>query len=501
MACQPKEEKAPPEVRPVRTVTVEKRDSSVPVVLTGRIQADDEVSLAFRISGRMVERTVNLGDQVKPDQVVARLEPQNEMNALRAAQANLAAAEGQLAEANAEFGRQQHLSERGFAAQAVFDRARQAQQTAQSAVEAATAMLKNAKDQVSFTELRADAEGVVTAVSAEPGEVVQAGQRIIQLARQDGRDAVFDVPAQVIRSAPPDPLITVFLTDDPTVKADGRVREVAPQADPVTRTFEVKVGLSSPPPEMRLGATVTGRMQVEGGESIEIPATALTRAQRRAGRLDRRSGRHDGHAPQHQGAALRPRVGRGVRGLGARRDRGHGGGPGPPPGPEGPPAQGALMKELNLSGWALKNKALVVYFMIVAVVAGVAAFFSLGRNEDPSFTIKTMVVQAAWPGATIEDTEQQVTERIERKLQELPGLDNLRSFTRAGSTTIFVDLKGAVTAPEIPAIWQQVRNDVNDIRPTLPAGVVGPVLQRPLRRHLRHHLRLHRRRVHPARAA
>ncbi len=275
-ACGSEAQKPPPEIRPVRTVTVEKRDSSVPVVLTGRIQAENEVSLAFRISGRMIERTVNLGDQVKPDQVVARLEPQNEMNALRAAEANLAAAEGQLAEANAEFARQQHLSERGFAAQAVFDRARQAQQTAQSAVEAATAMLKNAKDQVSFTELRADAEGVVTAVSAEPGEVVQAGQRIIQLARQGGRDAVFDVPAQVIRSAPADPLITVFLTDDPAVKADGRVREVAPQADPVTRTFEVKVGLSSPPPEMRLGATVTGRMQVEGGESIEIPATALT---------------------------------------------------------------------------------------------------------------------------------------------------------------------------------------------------------------------------------
>jgi multidrug efflux pump subunit AcrB len=132
------------------------------------------------------------------------------------------------------------------------------------------------------------------------------------------------------------------------------------------------------------------------------------------------------------------------------------------------------VSELNLSGWALKNRPLVVYLMIVAVVAGIAAFFSLGRNEDPAFTIKTMVVQAAWPGATLEDTAQQVTERIERKLQELPGLDNLRSFTRAGVTTIFIDLKGEVTAPEIPAIWQQVRNDVGDIRHTLPAGIVGP---------------------------
>lgn len=132
------------------------------------------------------------------------------------------------------------------------------------------------------------------------------------------------------------------------------------------------------------------------------------------------------------------------------------------------------MTGLNLSGWSLSNRSLVVYFMIVAVIAGVASFLSLGRNEDPAFTIKTMVVQAAWPGATLEDTAQQVTERIERKLQELPGLDDLRSFTRPGVTTVFIDLKGEVTAGEIPAIWQQVRNDVGDIRHTLPAGIVGP---------------------------
>ncbi|WGF88048.1 efflux RND transporter permease subunit [Marinivivus vitaminiproducens] len=132
------------------------------------------------------------------------------------------------------------------------------------------------------------------------------------------------------------------------------------------------------------------------------------------------------------------------------------------------------MSGLNLSGWALRNRSLVAYLMIVSVVAGVFAFISLGRNEDPAFTIKTMVVQAAWPGATIEDTAKQVTERIERKLQELPGLDELRSFTRAGMTTIFVNLEGAITAGQIPAIWQQVRNDVGDIRHTLPNGIVGP---------------------------
>jgi RND family efflux transporter MFP subunit len=106
---------------------------------------------------------------------------------------------------------------------------------------------------------------------------VQAGQPIVRLARQDGRDAVFDVPAQLIGSVPPDPEITVALSDDPAVSAIGRVREVAPQADPVTRTFMVKVGLTDPPAAMRLGATVTGRIQMNATSTIEIPASALTR--------------------------------------------------------------------------------------------------------------------------------------------------------------------------------------------------------------------------------
>jgi multidrug efflux pump subunit AcrB len=128
----------------------------------------------------------------------------------------------------------------------------------------------------------------------------------------------------------------------------------------------------------------------------------------------------------------------------------------------------------NLSEWALKHRQLTVYLMIVAVVAGVMAFFQLGRSEDPSFVIKTMVVQAAWPGATVDDMLKQVTERIERKLQETPKLDFLRSFTRDGVTTIFVNLQGSATAKEIPDIWYHVRKSVGDIRHTLPAGIVGP---------------------------
>lgn len=276
-ACKPDNETAAPAARPVRTVTVDKREAGVPITLTGRIEAEDEVALAFRISGRVLENDRKLGDRLEPGQVVARLESQNERNALRAAQANLVASEGQLTQARNHFERQDTLLKQGWTTRANHDQAKQALQTAESQVDAAEAQVKTAYDLVGFTELKADAPGVVTAVGPGAGEVVQAGQMIVRVARRDGRDAVFDVPAQVIRTAPSDPRITVSLTDDPKITAIGRVREIAQQADPVTRTFAVKVGLNNPPPEMRLGATVTGRMEIDSVPVIDIPATALTK--------------------------------------------------------------------------------------------------------------------------------------------------------------------------------------------------------------------------------
>lgn len=128
----------------------------------------------------------------------------------------------------------------------------------------------------------------------------------------------------------------------------------------------------------------------------------------------------------------------------------------------------------NLSQWALNSRSVVIYLMIVAVGAGVFSFIKLGRNEDPSFVIKSMVVVAAWPGATMEDTLKQVTERLERQIEETPGLDFVRSFTTPGRTTIFVNLKQSVPARDVQETWFKVRNLVADIRHTLPAGVQGP---------------------------
>ncbi|MFO0465905.1 MAG: efflux RND transporter permease subunit, partial [bacterium] len=128
----------------------------------------------------------------------------------------------------------------------------------------------------------------------------------------------------------------------------------------------------------------------------------------------------------------------------------------------------------NLSEWSIKRPQLIAYFMLVAVIAGALVFMRLGRNEDPAFTFRTMVVQAAWPGATIEETLLQVTERLERTLQETPNLDRLRSYTIAGQTTIFVDLKGSTPATVVPDMWYEVRKRIGDMRHTLPLGVIGP---------------------------
>jgi RND family efflux transporter MFP subunit len=241
-SCKPDSKVEAPEIRPVRTVTAAKGEAGETVVLTGHVQAEDEPAFAFRIAGRMIETPVNVGDRIKAGQVLAKLDPVNELNALRSAESALAAARGQLTYARGDFDRQRQLLANGHTSRARFDQSQNALQSAQSHVDNAEAQLRIARDRVSWTTLEADAPGTVTARGAEPGEVVQARQMIVRLARQGGRDAVFDVPAQLLRSAPSESEITVRLADDPNLTATGRVREIAPQADPVTRTFEVKVG-------------------------------------------------------------------------------------------------------------------------------------------------------------------------------------------------------------------------------------------------------------------
>jgi RND family efflux transporter MFP subunit len=274
-ACKPVEEPEPEPIRPVRVVTIETREGGETVTLTGRVEAQEKVNLSFRVGGRMIERSVNVGDQVRAGQVVARLEPETARNTLKSARANLTAARARLVEAQNNFERHRPLMDRGFITRAMFDQAEQAYRSAQAQVDSARAQVSTAETQLSYTNLIADSSGTVTTRGAEPGEVVAAGQTIVQLAREGGRDAVFDVPARVIETSSADAQVQVVLSSDPKVQTTGRVREVAPQADPVTRTFKVRIGLNNPPTAMRLGSTVTGSVQLGAGPGIEIPASAL----------------------------------------------------------------------------------------------------------------------------------------------------------------------------------------------------------------------------------
>jgi multidrug efflux pump subunit AcrB len=132
------------------------------------------------------------------------------------------------------------------------------------------------------------------------------------------------------------------------------------------------------------------------------------------------------------------------------------------------------MTTFNLSEWALKHRSFVVYLMLAAALAGFLAYGKLGREEDPPFTIKTMVVKTLWPGATTMDTVDQITDRIEKKLEEIPDVDYVRSYTKPGESVVFVNLKDTVAADQVQPNWYQVRKKLEDIAMTLPQGVKGP---------------------------
>ncbi len=128
----------------------------------------------------------------------------------------------------------------------------------------------------------------------------------------------------------------------------------------------------------------------------------------------------------------------------------------------------------NLSEWALRNRSLVLYTMLVVAIAGAFSYLQLGRSEDPPFTFKVMVVRTLWPGATAEDVSRQVTERIERKLMETGDYEFIRSYSRPGESQVIFVARDSMRSKEIPALWYQVRKKVGDVRATLPEGVIGP---------------------------
>ena len=134
------------------------------------------------------------------------------------------------------------------------------------------------------------------------------------------------------------------------------------------------------------------------------------------------------------------------------------------------------MKGFNVSEWAVKHPSFVLFLIVACAAAGLSAYVGMGRAEDPAFTIKVMVVSAQWPGATADEMQRQVADKIEEKLQETPHLDYIKTYCTPGGAFLTIQLKDTTPPKDVPDAWYQVRKKVGDIRYTLPAGVLGPFL-------------------------
>jgi RND family efflux transporter MFP subunit len=241
----------------------------------GRIQSRYVSQVGFEVSGRLISRDVDVGMMVKKGQKLAELSDVDYRNKVAAAQANVAAAKAALAQAVAQENRKRVLLGKGFAPQSMYDDALKSLQGARAEVNAAEADLRIATNQLSYTQLIAPDDGVVTATNADPGQVVNAGQMVVEISRDTEREAVFAVAADHVAHALPGMGVRIWLQGRPEIVSTGVIREISPEADHSTGTYQVKVALTSPPPEMRLGAVVVGRAELEGRHIIKLPSTAL----------------------------------------------------------------------------------------------------------------------------------------------------------------------------------------------------------------------------------
>ncbi len=273
-ACDKKEEQTA-DIRPVRTTVAHSQILDEFPSQVGEIRPHVESDLGFKIAGRILERRVELGALVHKGDMLAQLDEQDQKNQLTAALADVTAARATLAQAEPEAGRQTKLRAEGWASQAKYEAAIQGRDASRAALEAAQARARVAEDQHSYAVLRAPEDGVISAVSAEAGQVVTAGQMIVRLARLDNKDAVFTVAERTLPAIPQDAAIEVRLLDTPHVVAQGHIDQISPSADPITRTYTVKVALTDPPPAMRLGMTVLGRLQQAGRPLVVLPVAAL----------------------------------------------------------------------------------------------------------------------------------------------------------------------------------------------------------------------------------
>lgn len=275
--CAREEIHAPAEIRPVKTVSVAFRKADDARSAVGEIRPRNETDLSFRVSGKVIQRQVDVGTSVKKGELLARLDGQDYHNRLRSAEADVAAAQAALDEASAAENRMRVLLDKGYTTRSNYDGVLKNLRSAKAKLVSARAAENLARDQLAYTELRADFDGVVTATGAESGQIVNVGQMVARLADPSSIDGVFSIAEMAFAGIPAEALneVEVALLGHPEITAVGRVREIAPVADAATRTFQVKVALEDTPPQMRFGSSVVGRPKLATQAMAILPGSAL----------------------------------------------------------------------------------------------------------------------------------------------------------------------------------------------------------------------------------
>ncbi len=242
----------------------------------GEVKPRYESELSFRVAGKVLARLVDVGATVKKGDTIARLDPQDYENRLRSAEAEVATAEATLVEAQATESRHSQLLKGGWTPRARYDAALRDLRSAEARLSSGKAHLELSRDQLRYTELKADFDGVITAVGAEAGQNVDAGHMIIKLARPGDRDGVFNVAEAVFAQRRDEkPKVVVWPLSNPGLKIEGEVREISPVADATTRTYMLKVTLKNPPPQLRLGMSLAARVKTGAARVVQLPPSAL----------------------------------------------------------------------------------------------------------------------------------------------------------------------------------------------------------------------------------
>lgn len=269
-------EPAAPSPRPVLAQVVQPAASGLGNLYSGEVRARHETDLAFRVGGKLVARQVDIGSRVMRGEVLARLDPQDAKLAVDAARSQLAAAEADHSLAKAELERYRQLFAQSFVSQAVLDARETTFNSTQAKLAQARAQLAAAQNQSDYTTLTANADGVITAVTAEHGQVVSAGQPIVRLARPEEKDVVINVPESRLGELREAKQVLVALWTQPQRPYAGHVREIAPTADAVTRTFTVKIAVPQADAAVRLGMTANVVVGTPAGASVvTLPLSAL----------------------------------------------------------------------------------------------------------------------------------------------------------------------------------------------------------------------------------